>query len=203
MTDFIRFFIPIYFILFFTVSFLGVSLAVAKKIGKNPNVLPRDGSAYALIGSYFKIILAALFIYTMLPLLFPATVPIAFRIDILDRNPLKYIGITLMMLAFIFVVIAQIQMKNSWRIGIDNVMKTRLITSGLFQFSRNPIFLGMTVSLIGFFLTFPTIIAFFFSLIGSILMQIQIRLEEEHLLKQHGSVYLTYKKRVGRMLSLY
>ncbi|SIT20258.1 Phospholipid methyltransferase [Chryseobacterium ureilyticum] len=203
MTDFIRFFIPIYFILFFTVSFLGVSLAVAKKIGKNPNVLPRDGSAYALIGSYFKIILAALFIYTMLPLLFPATVPIAFRIDILDRNPLKYIGITLMMLAFIFVVIAQIQMKNSWRIGIDNVMKTSLITSGLFQFSRNPIFLGMTVSLIGFSLTFPTIIAFFFSLIGSILMQIQIRLEEEHLLKQHGSVYLTYKKRVGRMLSLY
>lgn len=203
MTDFIRFFLPIYFILFFTVSFLGISLAVAKKIGKNPNVLPRDGSAYALIGSYFKIILAALFIYTMLSLLFPATVPIIFRIDILDRNLLKYIGITLMVFAFILVVIAQIQMKNSWRIGIDHTMKTNLVTSGLFQFSRNPIFLGMTISLIGFLFAFPTVIALFFLLIGSILMQIQIRLEEEHLLKQHGSVYLTYKKRVGRMLSLY
>ncbi|OCA72314.1 beta-carotene 15,15'-monooxygenase [Chryseobacterium artocarpi] len=203
MTDFIRFFLPIYFILFFTVSFLGISLVVAKKIGKTPNVLPRDGSAYALIGSYFKTILAALFIYTMLSLLFPATVPIIFRIDILDRNLLKYIGITLMVFAFILVVIAQIQMKNSWRIGIDHTMKTNLVTSGLFQFSRNPIFLGMTISLIGFFFTSPTVIAFFFLLIGSILMQIQIRLEEEHLLKQHGSVYLTYKKRVGRMLSLY
>lgn len=203
MTDFIRFFLPIYFILFFTVSFLGISLTVAKKIGKNPNILPRDDSAYALIGTYFKIALAALFVYVILLLLLPDRVMIAFKINILDINILKYIGIIIMVFAFILVVIAQTQMKNSWRIGIDNVMKTSLITSGLFQFSRNPIFLGMTVSLIGFFLTFPTIIAFFFSLIGSILMQIQIRLEEEHLLKQHGSVYLTYKKRVGRMLSLY
>ncbi len=60
MADFIRFFIPIYFILFFAVSFLGISIVVAQKIGKNPNVLPKDDSAYALIGWYFKLILAAL-----------------------------------------------------------------------------------------------------------------------------------------------
>jgi protein-S-isoprenylcysteine O-methyltransferase Ste14 len=57
---------------------------------------------------------------------------------------------------------AQFQMKDSWRIGIDDQMKTELVTNGLFQFSRNPVFLGMTASLIGFFLAFPTVIAFFF-----------------------------------------
>ncbi|GEN65983.1 hypothetical protein CRH01_05510 [Chryseobacterium rhizosphaerae] len=107
-----------------------------------------------------------------------------------------------MIIAFIWVVTAQVQMKNSWRIGIDSKTKTELITHGLFRFSRNPIFLGMMVSLIGFFLAFPTVIAFIFSLMGCILMQIQIRLEEEYLQKQHGQAYLTYKKRVGRMLSL-
>lgn len=34
-------------------------------------------------------------------------------------------------------------------------------------------------------------------------MQIQIRLEEEHLLKQHGEVYRAYKMKVNRMLRLY
>ncbi|AZA93740.1 Putative protein-S-isoprenylcysteine methyltransferase [Chryseobacterium nakagawai] len=201
MTDFIRFFIPTYFILFFLVSFLGISIAVAKKIGKSPNVLPNDDSAYALVGLYFKLILAVLWIYTIWPLLFPSVV-MDFKIEILDSDLFQYVGIGLMVFAFIWVVIAQLQMKDSWRIGIDERMKTELITNGLFQFSRNPIFLGMTVSLIGFFFASPTVIAFSLAIIGSILMQIQIRLEEEHLLSQHGSTYLTYKKRVGRMLSL-
>lgn len=202
MTDFIRFFIPIYFILFFLVSFLGISIAVAKKIGKNPNVLPKNDSAYALVGWYFKLILIVLWIYTIIPLLFPSTGE-NFRIQILDSDLFQYFGIGLMLIAFIWVVIAQLQMKDSWRIGIDEHMKTELVTTGLFQLSRNPVFFGMAVSLLGFFFTFPTIITFFLAVIGSILMQIQIRLEEEHLLRQHGSVYLTYKKRVGRMLSLY
>ncbi|HCN49981.1 MAG TPA: isoprenylcysteine carboxylmethyltransferase family protein [Chryseobacterium sp.] len=203
MADFIRFFIPIYFILFFAVSFLGISITVGKKIGKNPNVLPKDDSAYALIGWYFKLILVALFIYTLLLLLFQETIENAFKIPVWEAELFQYAGIIIMVLAFIWVVMAQFQMKNSWRIGIDDQMKTELVTNGLFQFSRNPVFLGMTASLIGFFLAFPTVIAFFFSLIGSILMQIQIRLEEEHLLKQHGQIYLAYKKKVGRMLSLY
>lgn len=197
-----RFFIPLYFILFFTVSFLGISFTVARKIGKNPNVLPKDDSAYGLIGFYFKITIITLFIYTVLFLLFPQTVFSTFRINILDLDSIRYAGITLMIIAFIWVVTAQVQMKNSWRIGIDSKTKTELITHGLFRFSRNPIFLGMMVSLIGFFLAFPTVIAFIFSLMGCILMQIQIRLEEEYLQKQHGQAYLTYKKRVGRMLSL-
>ncbi|MGG7549757.1 methyltransferase family protein [Chryseobacterium arthrosphaerae] len=203
MTDFIRFFIPIYFILFFTVSFLGISIAVAKKIGKNPNVLPKDDSAYALIGLYFKLVLAALFIYTLLLLWFPATIDKAFKITLLENVFIQYAGVILMIFAFIWVVIAQFQMKDSWRIGIDDQVNTKLITTGLFRFSRNPVFLGMSVSLSGFFLAFPTVIAFFFAVIGSVLMQIQIRLEEEHLLKQHGEVYQAYKMKVNRMLCLY
>ena len=98
MTDFIRFFIPIYFILFFTVSFLGISIAVGKKIGKNPNVLPKDDSAYALIGWYFKLVLAVLFIYTLLLLWFPATIDKAFKIKLLETVFIQYAGEILMIL---------------------------------------------------------------------------------------------------------
>ncbi|WP_284464436.1 isoprenylcysteine carboxylmethyltransferase family protein [Chryseobacterium sp.] len=203
MTDFIRFFIPFYFILFFLVSFVGITFAVAKRIGKNPNVLPKDDSAYGLIGWYFKLTLFFLFTYTILLFLFHDIIGQAFRISFLDNDFFRYLGVILMIAALIWVFIAQWQMKDSWRIGIDNDTKTELVTQGLFRFSRNPIFLGMTVSLVGFFLAFPTVIALTFLLIGSILMQIQIRLEEEFLLKQHGPIYLVYKKRVGRMLGLY
>ncbi|MDR4954228.1 isoprenylcysteine carboxylmethyltransferase family protein [Chryseobacterium sp. ES2] len=203
MADFIRFFIPFYFIIFFLVSFVGISYKVAKQIGKNPNVLPKDDSAYGLVGLYFKLVLFALFIYTILLLFFPKDIFSAFKINVLEYDLFQYTGIILMIVAFIWVIIAQLQMKNSWRIGIDNTMKTDLIIHGLFRFSRNPIFLGITISLVGFFLVFPTVIALAFLLTGSILMQIQIRLEEEYLLKEHGQIYVTYKKKVKRMLSLY
>ncbi|QBA23758.1 isoprenylcysteine carboxylmethyltransferase family protein [Chryseobacterium indologenes] len=203
MADFIRFFIPFYFIIFFLVSFVGISYKVAQQIGKNPNVLPKDDSAYGLVGFYFKLILFALFMYTILLLLFPKDMFSAFKINALEYNLIQCTGLGLMMMALMWVVIAQLQMKNSWRIGIDSTTKTDLVTHGLFRYSRNPIFLGMTISLIGFFLALPTVIAFAFVLTGSILMQIQIRLEEEYLLKEHGQIYVAYKKKVKRMLGLH
>ncbi|MFZ4928504.1 methyltransferase family protein [Chryseobacterium sp. Mn2064] len=203
MTDFIRFFIPLYFICFFSVSFVGISYKVAKQIGKSPNVLPRDGSAYVLVGIYFKLILLTLFIYAMLILFLPEYIFRIFKINFLESNILQCTGVVLMAFALIWVIIAQLQMKDSWRIGIDNTTKTELVTHGLFRFSRNPIFLGMTISLLGFFIAFPTIIALSFLVIGSMLMQIQIRLEEEYLLKEYGQNYLAYKKKVRRILNLY
>ncbi|WP_326983413.1 methyltransferase [Chryseobacterium sp. MYb264] len=200
MTDFLRLFIPLYFILFFAVAFFGASFVVARRIGKNPNVLPKDDSAYGLIGQYFKLCLFGLFAYTVLLFCFAHFLFRLYLIPFLDVHYLKYIGIFLMILSFTWVVIAQIQMKNSWRIGIDEDLKTELITVGLFNYSRNPIFLGMIFSLIGFFLTLPTMFSLLFMILGIILIQIQIRLEEEFLLRQHGESYLHYESRVRRLL---
>ncbi len=66
-------------------------------------------------------------------------------------------------------------MKNSWRIGIDTETKTDLITSGLFKFSRNPIFLGIILSLVGLFLTTPNALTVLFLILGYVLIQIQIQ----------------------------
>lgn len=200
MTDFIQIFIPLFFIVFFLTAFFGTSFIVSKKIGKNPNVLPKDDSAYGLIGKYFKLTLFLLFIYTVLFFFFPKEILENGNISFLDRSLLKYIGITFMILSLIWVLIAQFQMKNSWRIGIDEELKTELITNGLFSYSRNPVFFGMLISLIGLFLTLPTFISLSFFIVASILIQIQIRLEEEFLLKQHGISYSEYKKNVRRLI---
>lgn len=181
-------------------AFFGTSFIVSKRIGKNPNVLPKDDSAYGLIGRYFKLTLVFLFIYTLLIFFFPHTDYEGFSINFLETIYFKYIGITLMLFSLLWVLIAQFQMKNSWRIGIDEDLKTDLITTGLFKYSRNPVFLGMLISLIGMLLMIPTFISLSFLIIANILIQTQIRLEEEFLLKQHDDVYLQYKAKVRRFL---
>jgi protein-S-isoprenylcysteine O-methyltransferase Ste14 len=97
-------------------------------------------------------------------------------------------------------VIAQVHIKNSWRIGIDTNTKTDLITTGLFSISRNPIFFGVIVTLFGLFLVTPNALTLLFLILGYIIIQIQIRLEEEFLTKEHGEKYLEYKRKVRRLI---
>ena len=103
-------------------------------------------------------------------------------------------------LSLLWISVAQYQMSNSWRIGIDENNKTELITKGLFSYSRNPIFLGMIISVAGIFFILPNALTFFLILSTYIVIQIQIRLEEEFLEKQHGQEYLSYKQTTKRLL---
>jgi protein-S-isoprenylcysteine O-methyltransferase Ste14 len=91
-------------------------------------------------------------------------------------------------------------MKNSWRIGIDTDTKTELITNGLFSISRNPVFFGIVLSLSGLFLITPNALTLLLFILGYVLIQIQIRLEEEFLIKEHGQKYLEYKQKVRRLI---
>jgi protein-S-isoprenylcysteine O-methyltransferase Ste14 len=106
----------------------------------------------------------------------------------------------LLLIALLWTVIAQGHMKNSWRIGIDTETKTELVTTGLFGLSRNPIFFGMILSLVGLFLVTPNALTALFLILGYVLIQIQIRLEEEFLGKEHGQEYINYKQKVRRLI---
>ena len=91
-------------------------------------------------------------------------------------------------------------MGESWRIGIDHEHQTALVRTGVFGFSRNPIFLGMTITLVGLFFVIPNTLTALTLLIGAVLIQIQVRLEEEFLTKTHGKEYGEYRQQVRRWL---
>ena len=200
MNEFLRIFLPTYFIVYFGIAFVAKSVIVAKRIGKNPLVLPKDDSAYGLIGLYFKLTLVAMFLYVLAFAFFPTWHDNFLPIISIDNLTIKYIGLGLLAIALIWTIIAQAHMKNSWRIGIDTETKTELVTAGLFRLSRNPIFFGMILSLVGLFLTTPNALTGLFLILGYILIQIQIRLEEEFLTKEHGQNYLTYRQKVRRLI---
>lgn len=196
----IRYFLLAYFILFFSCAFWGISYRVAKRIKKSPMVLPKDDSAFGLVGRYFKILMLALFLYVAGTTFVTASVAYLPALQWLAYPWIQYTGITLMLFAFAWVVIAQYQMQDSWRIGIDTKTKTRLVTSGLFRFSRNPVFTGMLTSLAGLFLARPDVVTLFFFLTAYFLIQVQVRLEEAFLLQEHGLVYQQYQLKTRRFL---
>jgi protein-S-isoprenylcysteine O-methyltransferase Ste14 len=200
MNDILRIVLFAYFIAYFGVAIVLKSFIVAKRIGKSPLVLPKDDSTYGTVGFYFKLTLFVLFLYilalTFSPILYNYFLPI----NSLELISLKYIGFSLLILSFVWTVIAQIHMKNSWRIGIDTETETELITNGVFKLSRNPIFFGMIVTLAGLFLTTPNALTLLFFILSYVLIQIEIRLEEEFLTKQYGQRYSNYKQKVRRFI---
>ena len=200
MEKYISIILLIYFIIYFGLAFVLKSVIVAIQIGKNPLVLPRDDSAYGLIGFYFKLTLIVLFIYVLFNALFPGYYDCFLIISHLDHPVITYVGLVFLLIGLLWTVIAQVQMKNSWRIGIDIETKTELVTSGLFSISRNPIFLGMILSVAGLFLVTPNALTLIFLILGYVLIQIQIRLEEEFLTKEHGQSYINYKQKVRRLI---
>jgi len=118
----------------------------------------------------------------------------------LEHSILQYIGWGLLLFSLIFVWVAQSQMANSWRIGIDEKNKTELITSGLYTFSRNPIFLGVMIANLGLLLIIPNAFTLLIVSLSIASINTQIRLEESFLKTVHGQEYENYLKKVRRWI---
>jgi protein-S-isoprenylcysteine O-methyltransferase Ste14 len=121
-------------------------------------------------------------------------------IEYLKSDIAVWVGLGLLHLSFIIIFIAQRNMANEWRIGIDNENKVNLITKGLFGISRNPIFLGVLIVFVGMFLIIPNAVTAVILVSGIIVIQVQVRLEEEFLLKELGTEYKKYMGKVKRWL---
>ncbi len=77
----------------------------------------------------------------------------------------------------------------------------RLITTGTFRVSRNPMYLGMVLILTGVALLLGSITPFVIAFAFAVLMQILfIRTEEKMLEEKFGEEWLAYKGKVRRWL---
>ena len=186
--------------MYFLFAFIIQSVQVYQRTGRNPMVLPKDDSAYGLIGLYFKVTLIGLFVYVFLFAWVPSLRDYFLPIHLPMAEVWQWLGLLCLIFSLVWTSIAQGHMKDSWRIGIDRDMKTALITAGLFSFTRNPIFLGMLLVLAGLFFLTPNAATLIFWIVGYILIQVQIRLEEEYLQRQHGEAYAIFCSKVPRRL---
>jgi protein-S-isoprenylcysteine O-methyltransferase Ste14 len=104
----------------------------------------------------------------------------------------------LLHVSLLVVLVAQAQMARSWRVGFDKNAKTELVQGGLFRYSRNPVFVGMLATMLGLFLVLPNAMTLLAAALTWVVLQIQVRMEEEYLSKTHGEPYLEYLQKVRR-----
>lgn len=200
MENILKYYLPIFLVAYLLIAFIMPSVRVYKQTGINPVTFGKSDNAHDYVGGVMKLLTGLLVLAVLLFSLSSEAYNYLNPFEYVEHDWLTYAGLFLIHAALIWIVIAESNMKQSWRIGIDEKNKTALVTKGLFSISRNPIFLGMIISTAGIFLILPNAITFFVAVTSYIVIQIQIRLEEEHLAKQHGTVYTAYKDRVKRLI---
>jgi len=89
---------------------------------------------------------------------------------------------------------------KSFRVGIDTSRPDKLVTDGIFAHSRNPIYVGFALILIGQFLILSNWILLIYALAGFWLFHRQVLREEEYLRKHYGGDYTQYCRGVRRYL---
>lgn len=89
---------------------------------------------------------------------------------------------------------------NSFRVGIDEKHPDKLVTTGTFALSRNPIYVCFLAFFLGMFLQYPNpTIACLIALLTPLIHR-QIRREETFLKAHYGQEYEAYCGRVRRYL---
>jgi protein-S-isoprenylcysteine O-methyltransferase Ste14 len=98
-------------------------------------------------------------------------------------------------------IAAVLTMRDSWRAGVSATAKTELVTSGIYQISRNPAFLGFDLLYIGILLMFFSGVLLAATVFAVVMYHLQIvNVEEDFLLETFGDDYLAYRKKVCRYL---
>lgn len=193
-------FLPTATLLFLLLVFVLRSVIVWKQTGVNPFVFGKSDNAHDYIGLVYKIMTLLTWVSIILFSFIPSQYSFLNPIKYLETETVQVVGVSIFLVAFTWTAIAQFQMSKSWRIGIDYEEKTELVSSGLFNYSRNPIFLGILLSYLGTFLIAPNTLSFAVLLVIFFIIQTQVRLEEEYLEKVQGQSYLDYKKNVRRWI---
>lgn len=112
----------------------------------------------------------------------------------------RFTGFCIGMLGDLIFLISVLCMKDSWRAGIPDKDKTKLVTAGIYRYSRNPAFLGFDFMYIGLLLMYFNLSMLAVSSFAIIMLHMQILQEEHFLIDTFGEEYMEYKKHVFRYL---
>ncbi len=111
------------------------------------------------------------------------------------------LGVGLLALGFGIVLIAQLDMGISWRVGVDPSEEVEFVQRGLFRIVRNPIYSGLGLFALGLALLVPNALSLLALVSGAVGLELQVRyVEEPLLLARLGESYRGYARRVGRFL---
>jgi protein-S-isoprenylcysteine O-methyltransferase Ste14 len=109
-----------------------------------------------------------------------------------------WVGVGLCLGGVSILAFSLVSFGTSFRVGIDTEQPGHLVTTGIFAVSRNPIYVGFFLFLLGQFLAFPGWTTLFALVFAALLFHRQVLREEEFMRQRYGQEYIAYCDRVRR-----
>ncbi len=178
-------------VLFVLVGMVWRAWLQVRRTGSTGIMLFRSGAVQAVREAGILLLMTAF--------LAQAAALIAGRIDVLPP-PWPLVGGVMVAVGTVLMVMAQLDMGASWRIGIDEGARPGLVTTRWYAFCRNPIYLFMFVVFGGLALQLPTLLSVLLFVGLCVGIPWQVRHEEAFLERTYGAEFRAYAHRVGRFL---
>ena len=110
----------------------------------------------------------------------------------------KLAGVVIVMFSLVLFKTTLSHFGNSLRFGFDKSNPGKLVTKGIFSYSRNPFFLSINLYFGGVAFIFPNLFLIGFTLLSIMGTHIFILKEEKIMSQMYGKEYEHYKKKVRR-----
>ncbi len=140
--------------------------------------------------------LALFYVYTILAAAFGW--PLVSTRRFFPPTVAAWMGAALCLAAVVVMLLSLVSFGRSFRVGIDVEQPDRLVTTGIFAFSRNPIYVAFGLVLLGQFLVFPNWVPLAYLVAGAWIIHRQVLREEAFLRQHYGDEYVVYCRRVRR-----
>ncbi len=132
----------------------------------------------------------------------PPLIPAVLNTVVINNLWTKLLGVVAVVTGLILNIRAHRSLGDAWRLGIDELHPGKLVTTGIYAFSRNPIFLFFILYFLGTFLINGTLLFLVFAIIVLLIIGLNIKEEERFLARVFGQDYLDYRQRVGRFWTI-
>ncbi|MCL2438384.1 MAG: isoprenylcysteine carboxylmethyltransferase family protein [Coriobacteriia bacterium] len=191
---------------------LTLGLALIGSVLVNSVILSRGGTRAIVFGEtdktdFLLIPLMATFVYLLLAQTFNLPAPAFLVARLWGVGALEEgvpttgrLGIGFCAFAVVGLIATLISFGSSFRIGIDERHPSKLVTTGIFALSRNPIYVCFGIFLIGLTLVFASPFIIVVHTLLLLLFHRQVLKEEQFLKDEYGSAFEEYRQRVPRYL---
>ena len=126
--------------------------------------------------------------------------PLPSRQQFFHSRIVFWLGALCCVAGLLLLFLSLVSFGKSFRVGVDQDRPDKLVTTGIFAFSRNPIYVAFAFALLGQFFLFSNWILLAYILVATWLFHRQICREEEFMRAHYGPQYLEYCRRVSRYL---
>jgi protein-S-isoprenylcysteine O-methyltransferase Ste14 len=124
--------------------------------------------------------------------------PLANRQRFFQSTAVAWVGVALCLVGMLILVLSLVSFGKSFRVGIDVDQPGQLVTTGVFAVSRNPIYVGFFVFLLGQLLVSPDWVPLIYLLGAAALFHRQVLREEDFMRQRYGDLYADYCRQVRR-----